>query len=70
MGYDYRELNHAFVARRGYLGWMLFLSAFIRFKPAPEPPPNDLLAEARLRLGHMGFTVIALIFVLLSLWQR
>ncbi len=49
---------------------MLFLSAFIRFKPAPEPPPNDLLAEARLRLGHMGFTVIALIFVLLSLWQR
>ena len=49
---------------------MLFLSAFIRFKPAPEPQPNDLLAEARLRLGHVGFTVIALIFVLLSLWQR
>jgi hypothetical protein len=68
--YDYRESNHAFVVWRGYLKWMVFLSAFIRFKPAPEPQPNDLLAEARLRLGHLGFTVIALIFVLISLWQR
>jgi hypothetical protein len=49
---------------------MLFLSAFIRFQPAAEPQPNDLLAEAHLRLGHIGFTVIALVFVLLSLWQR
>jgi hypothetical protein len=49
---------------------MVFLSAFIRFTRAPEPQPNDLLAEARLRLGHLGLTVIALIFVLISFWQR
>jgi hypothetical protein len=49
---------------------MVFLSAFIRFKPTPEPRPNDLLAEAQLRLGHLGFTVIALIYVLISFWQR
>jgi hypothetical protein len=49
---------------------MVFLSAFIRITRAPEPQPNDLLAEARLRLGHLGLTVIALIFVLISFWQR
>jgi hypothetical protein len=49
---------------------MVFLSAFIRFKPTAEPRPNDLLAEAHMRLGHLGFTVIALIYVLISFWQR
>jgi hypothetical protein len=49
---------------------MLFLAAFLRFVPAPEPPPNDLLAQARLRLGNLGLTIIALIFVLVTLWQR
>jgi hypothetical protein len=67
---DYRESNHAFVVGRGYLWRMVFLSAFIRVARAPEPQPNDLLAEARLRLGHLGLTVIALIFVLISFWQR
>jgi hypothetical protein len=49
---------------------MVFLSAFIRITRTPEPQPNDLLAEARLRVGHLVLTVIALIYVLISFWQR
>ena len=49
---------------------MVFLSAFVRFTPASEPQPNDLLAQARLRLGHLGLSIIALIYVLVSLCQR
>jgi hypothetical protein len=65
-----RETGHAFVARRVYLWRMLFLAAIIRLSSRPEPPPNDLLAQTRLRIGHLGFIIIALVFVLVTFWQR
>ncbi len=49
---------------------MLFLAAIIRLSSRPEPPPNDLLAQTRLRIGHLGFIIIALVFVLVTFWQR
>jgi uncharacterized membrane protein len=50
------------------LGAMLFLSAFSRLVPS-EPAPNDLLAEARAALGHLGLTIIAIVFVLVTFWK-
>jgi len=47
---------------------MLFLSAFASIIPS-EPEPNDLLAESRAILGHVGLTIIALVFVLLTFWK-
>jgi len=49
---------------------MLLLSTILRFSLPPEPRPNDLLAPALQRLGHVGLTVIALVFVLITFWQR
>ena len=49
---------------------MLLLSAILRISLPPESPPNDLLAEARLRLGHVGLTIIALVFVLVTFWRH
>jgi|GEM_PF-3420737 hypothetical protein len=49
---------------------MLFLSAILRVSQPPEPRPNDLLAPALQRLGHVGLTIIALVFVLVTFWQR
>jgi hypothetical protein len=49
---------------------MLFLAAILRFSPPPQSTANDLLAEARLRLGHLGLTIIALVYVLITFWQR
>jgi hypothetical protein len=49
---------------------MLFISAILRFSMPPEPRPNDLLARIRLRLGHLGLTVIALVYVLITFWQH
>ncbi len=47
---------------------MLFLSAIVRIA-APQPEEsNDLLVQSR--IGHLGLTVIALIYVLVTLWQR
>lgn len=48
---------------------MLLLSAILRAWPQ-DSPPNDLLAEARQRVGHVGLTVIALVYILVTLWQR
>jgi hypothetical protein len=47
---------------------MLFLSAFSRLIP-PEPEPNDLLAESRAAIGHLGLAVIAIVFVLITFWK-
>lgn len=47
---------------------MLFLSAFARLIPG-EPQPNDLLAQSRAALGHLGLTVIAIVFVLVTFWN-
>jgi hypothetical protein len=48
---------------------MLFLAAVLRLSVSREPAANDLLAQARLRLGHLGLTVIALVYVLITFWQ-
>jgi hypothetical protein len=47
---------------------MLFLSAFARLVPR-EPEANDLLAESRAALGHLGLTVIAIVFILVTFWK-
>jgi hypothetical protein len=49
---------------------MLLLSAILRLCLPPTPQPNDLLAEARERIGHLGLTVIALVFILITFWQH
>jgi len=49
---------------------MLSVSAILRLSRRPEPRPNDLLAETRLRLGHLGLAIIALVYVLITFWQR
>jgi len=48
---------------------MVFLAAILRISLPPDAPPNDLLAQMRLRLGHLGLTIIALVFVLLTFWH-
>jgi hypothetical protein len=47
---------------------MLFLTAIVRLAPPPQPQSDDLLAQSR--LGHVGFTVITLVYVLVTLWQQ
>jgi uncharacterized membrane protein len=47
---------------------MLFLAAFARLVPV-EPEANDLLAQSRAALGHLGLTVIAIVFVLITFWK-
>jgi hypothetical protein len=47
---------------------MLFLCAFARLIPR-EPEANDLLAESHATLGHVGLTVIAIVFVLVTFWK-
>jgi hypothetical protein len=49
---------------------MLFLFAIVHLAQPAEAAPNDLLAQARLRAGHVGLTLIALVFVLVTFWQR
>jgi hypothetical protein len=67
---SYRELNHAFVEQDVYLWRMLFLTAILRISQPAEPPPNDLMAHMRLRLGNAALAIIALIFVLVTFWQH
>jgi hypothetical protein len=47
---------------------MLFLAVIARIAQPRESQSNDLLALSR--VGHAGLTVITLVYVLLSLWQR
>jgi hypothetical protein len=47
---------------------MLFLTAIVRLAPPLQPQSDDLLAQSR--LGHVGFTVITLVYVLVTLWQQ
>jgi hypothetical protein len=49
---------------------VLLLTAILRIWMSPRVQPNDLLAESRLRLGHLGLTIIALVYILVTLWQR
>jgi uncharacterized membrane protein len=63
-----RESNHAFAGQRHYSSWVLLLAAFARMVPT-EAEPNDLLAQQNAALGHLGLTIIALVFVLLTFWK-
>ncbi len=47
---------------------MLFLAAVNRLAQAREDQSNDLLVKSR--LGHVGLTVVALIYVLVTMWQQ
>jgi predicted Zn-dependent protease len=47
---------------------MLILAAVTRERP-PEPDGYALLAQAYASAGHLGLTVIAVVFVLLNLWK-
>lgn len=49
---------------------MLLMTAILRVWLPREPAANDLLAETRLRFGHLGLTIIALVYILVSFWQR
>jgi hypothetical protein len=49
---------------------MLLLTAILRVWSPRDPEANDLLAGIRLRVGHLGLTIIALVYVLISFWQR
>jgi len=48
---------------------MLLLFAILHVC-ARDVEANDHLTEARARAGHVGLTIIALVFVLVTLWQR
>jgi hypothetical protein len=48
---------------------MLLLTAILRVWLPHDMESNDLLAQSRLRAGHVGLTVIALVYVLVSFWQ-
>ena len=48
---------------------MLLLAAIVRAWEPREFEPNDLLAQVRLRLGVLGLTIIALVFVLVTFWH-
>lgn len=49
---------------------MLLLTAILRVWLPRDPEPNDLLAGFRSRIGHLGLTIIALVYVLITFWQR
>ena len=48
---------------------MLFLAALSQLRPVRDDEPNDLLAERQAALGHLGLTVIAVVFVVLTFWN-
>jgi hypothetical protein len=48
---------------------MLFLAAFNRIIARRETEANDLLAASYVSLGHLGLTIIALVFVLITFWK-
>ncbi len=48
---------------------MLLLTAILRVWLPQEPQANDLLAQTRMRVGNIGLTVIALVYLLVSFWQ-
>lgn len=48
---------------------MLFLAAFHRIWSPQESEANDLLAASRAAMGHLGLTVIALVYVLITFWK-
>jgi hypothetical protein len=47
---------------------MLLLAAIARLIPA-RPQPENGLAQPTAALGHLGLTIIALVYVLITVWQ-
>jgi len=47
---------------------MLFIAAIARLVLPRESQSDDLMALSR--LGHVGLTVIALVYVLVTFWQQ
>jgi hypothetical protein len=48
---------------------MLLLAAIARFIPARELKPEQGLPPANPAIGHIGLTIIALVYVLTTVWQ-
>ncbi len=48
---------------------MLSLTAILRVWLPREIEPNDLLAQTRLKIGHVSLTVVALVYVLVTFWH-
>lgn len=48
---------------------MLPIAALTRLVPAPATEPSQGLLQANPLLGHLSLTIIALVYVLLSVWQ-
>jgi hypothetical protein len=48
---------------------MLLLSAIAHFVPAPARQPDQGLLQSNPAIGHLGLTIIALVYVLISVWQ-
>ena len=48
--------------------FMLFIAAIARLARPPESTSHDLLVHSR--VGNAALAVIALIYVLVTLWQR
>ena len=47
---------------------MLLLAAIARLIPA-RPQPESGIVQPTAALGHLGLTIIALIYVLITVWQ-
>jgi hypothetical protein len=48
---------------------MLLLAAFSHLWTPRQTEPSDLLRSSRAAMGHLGLTVIALVFVLITFWK-
>lgn len=49
---------------------MLLLITILGLIERSDVRPNDLLAEARWRVGNGALTVISLVYILITYWQR
>ena len=48
---------------------MLLLAAIARLIPARAQQPDQGLLESNPAIGHLSLTIIALVYVLITLWQ-
>ena len=48
---------------------MLFVAALSFLMPARPHPPQQVIAHANRAVGHLGLTLIALVYVLVTVWQ-
>ena len=48
---------------------MLFVAALSFLMPARPQPPQPVIARANPAVGHLSLTLIALVYVLVTVWQ-